>query len=54
MNKAKQSKVTRTVEQLVADFQASAGSFLTFHGTLTSKERTLFKGWLAEMRQPAV
>ena len=54
MNKTKKNTATRSIEQLVADFQASAGSFLTFHGTLTAKERTLFKGWLAEMRQPAV
>jgi hypothetical protein len=54
MNKAKKSTSTRSLEQLVADFQASAGSFLAFHGTLNGKERSLFKGWLAGMRQPAV
>jgi hypothetical protein len=53
MNSKKKSTVTRTLDQLVADFQASAGSFLAFHGTLTGKERSLFRGWLAGMRQPA-
>ena len=54
MNAKKQITVTRTLDQLVAEFQSSAGTFLSFHSTLTSKERSLFKGWLASMRQPAV
>ncbi len=54
MNAKKKSTVTRSLEQLVADFQASAGTFLSFHGTLNAKERSLFKGWLSSMRQPAV
>jgi len=54
MNGQKKNKAARSLEQLVADFQASAGTFLSFHGTLNAKERSIFKGWLASMRQPAV
>lgn len=54
MNAKKQSTAARSLEQLVAEFQASAGTFLAFHGTLNAKERSLFKGWLSSMRQPAV
>lgn len=54
MNKEKKITTTRSLEQLVTAFRVSAGSFLTFHGTLNKKERALFKCWLDGMRQPAV
>ena len=44
-------KTPRTVDQLVADFKASAGKFAEFNKGMDEREKTLFKGWLAQMRE---
>lgn len=44
-------KTPRTLEQLVADFKASAGKFEEFNNSMDAREKTLFKGWLADMRK---
>lgn len=41
----------RTIEQLEQDFQASSGNFKGFLAGLGERERTLFYGWLAKMRE---
>ena len=40
----------RSLEQLIADFKASAGNFNQFHKELSEREKILFKGWLHQMR----
>lgn len=49
-----EKKTTRTLEQLVEGFKASAGKFEEFDKNMTAEEKVIFKGWLAEMRAPAV
>ncbi len=44
-------KTPRTLEQLVADFKASAGKFEEFNNNMNEREKTIFKGWLADMRK---
>lgn len=45
-----EEKAPRTLEQLIADFNASAGEFDKFHQELSPREKTLFKEWLGRMR----
>lgn len=50
-----EEKAPRTLEQLIADFNASSGEFAKFHKELGEREKVLFKGWLHQMRAtPAV
>jgi superoxide dismutase len=44
-------KSPRTLEQLVADFKASAGNFAAFNSGMNEREKHLFKGWLVQMRE---
>jgi hypothetical protein len=44
-------RAPRTLEQLVADFKASAGNFVAFNNGMNEREKHLFKGWLAQMRE---
>jgi len=44
-------KTPRTLEALVQEFKSSVGNFATFNRSMTPKERTVFKGWLAELRR---
>lgn len=44
-------KAPRTLEQLVADFKASAGNFVAFNNGMNEREKTIFKGWLSKMRE---
>jgi len=45
-----EEKTPRTLEQLIADFNASSGEFAKFHKELGEREKILFKGWLHQMR----
>jgi len=47
-------KTPRTLEQLVADFNASAGKFEEFNNNMSAREKVIFKGWLADMRKTPV
>jgi len=50
-----EEKAPRTLEQLIADFNASSGEFAKFHKELGEREKVIFKGWLHQMRAtPAV
>jgi len=43
-------KTPRTLEVLVQEFKNSVGNFATFNRNMTQKERTVFKGWLNQLR----
>ena len=43
-------KTPRSLEQLIADFNASSGEFAKFHKAMNEREKILFKGWLHQMR----
>jgi hypothetical protein len=50
-----EEKTPRTLEQLIAEFNASSGEFAKFHKELSEREKILFKGWLHQLRAtPAV
>jgi len=44
-------KTPRTLDQLVADFKASAGNFAEFNSGMNEREKCIFKGWLSKMRE---
>jgi hypothetical protein len=44
------AKTQRPLEVLVQEFKNSVGNFTAFNRNMTPKERTVFKGWLAELR----
>ena len=45
-----QEKAPRPLEVLVQEFKNSVGNFATFNRNMTPKERTVFKGWLNQLR----
>jgi hypothetical protein len=47
----KDQKQPRSLEKLIKDFRASAGDFEKFHKSMDSREETLFKGWMEQMRK---
>jgi hypothetical protein len=40
----------RPLEVLVQEFKNSVGNFVTFNRSMNSKEKTMFKGWLNQLR----
>lgn len=44
-------KTPRKLDQLIEDFQNSAGDFETFNDSMDEREFVLFKSWLASMRR---
>jgi len=50
-----QENTPRTLEALVQEFKNSVGNFATFNRNMSARERTVFKGWLIELRiNPAI
>lgn len=47
----KDQKQPRSLEKLIKDFRASAGDFEKFNKSMDTREQTLFKGWLNQMRK---
>ena len=47
----KDQKQPRSLEKLIKDFESSAGNFEKFHKSMDLREKTLFKGWLNQMRR---
>lgn len=47
----KEQKEPRTLEKLIKDFRSSAGDFEKFNNSMNSREQTLFKGWIQQMRR---
>ena len=45
-----QETAPRTLEVLVQEFRNSVGNFTTFNRSMNTKERTMFKGWLIQLR----
>jgi len=45
-----QETTPRPLEVLVQEFKNSVGNFVTFNRSMNSKERTMFKGWLIQLR----
>ena len=43
-------ETVRPLEVLIQEFKNSVGNFATFNRNMNPKERTMFKGWLAELR----
>jgi hypothetical protein len=43
-------KNPRTLEVLVQEFKNSVGNFTTFNRNMSARERTVFKGWLNQLR----
>jgi hypothetical protein len=43
----------RPLEQLIKDFEQSAGNFEEFYNGMDSRERILFKGYLHDLRVKA-
>ena len=46
----KSENTTRTLEALVQEFKNSLGNFATFNRNMSARERTVFKGWLNNLR----
>ena len=51
LEEMKDQKQPRSLEKLIKDFRASAGDFEKFHNSMDLREKTLFKGWLHQMRK---
>jgi hypothetical protein len=50
-----QENTPRTLEALVKEFKNSVGNFATFNRNMSARERTVFKGWLIQLRiNPAI
>lgn len=47
----KNQKQPRSLDKLIKDFEASAGDFEKFNKSMDLREKTLFKGWLHQMRK---
>lgn len=47
----KDQKQPRSLEKLIKDFEASAGDFEKFNKSMDLREKTLFKGWMRQMRK---
>jgi len=47
----KNQKSPRSLDKLIKDFEASAGDFEKFNKSMDLREKTLFKGWLHQMRK---
>ena len=45
-----QEKAPRPLEVLVQEFKNSVGNFTTFNRNMNARERTIFKGWLNQLR----
>jgi hypothetical protein len=43
-------KTPRTLEELAQEFKNSVGNFTTFNLNMSARERTVFKGWLNQLR----
>jgi hypothetical protein len=43
-------KTPRTLEVLIQEFINSVGNFTTFNRNMSASERTVFKGWLNQLR----
>lgn len=43
-------KTPRALEVLIQEFKNSAGNFASFNRNMDERERTMFKGWLQQMR----
>ena len=48
--KTESASVGRTLDILVHEFKASAGSFKEFHSSLNGREKILFKEYIDSMR----
>jgi hypothetical protein len=48
--KNQEQKSPRALEVLIQEFKNSAGNFATFNQNMDQRERTLFRGWLQQMR----
>jgi hypothetical protein len=46
----KAENTPRTLEVLVQEFKNSVGNFATFNRNMSARERTVFKGWLNQLR----
>lgn len=46
----KAENIPRTLEALVQEFKNSVGNFTTFNRNMSARERTVFKGWLNNLR----
>lgn len=49
--KKEKEKQPRSLEKLIKDFRASAGDFEKFNTSMDTREQTLFKGWIHQMRR---
>ena len=47
----KQEKTPRSLDKLIKDFRASAGDFEKFDKSMDLREKSLFKGWMSQMRR---
>jgi hypothetical protein len=47
-------KTPRALDVLIQEFKKSAGNFAEFNKNMDTRERTLFKGWLQQMRNVPV
>jgi len=43
-------KTPRKLEVLIQEFISSVGNFATFNRNMSASERTVFKGWLKQLR----
>lgn len=43
-------KTPRPLEALAQEFKNSVGNFATFNRNMSARERTVFKGWLNQLR----
>ncbi len=51
LEEMKPKKQPRTIGQLIADFERSAGDFEKFNKSMDMREHILFKGWIRQMRR---
>lgn len=45
-----QEREPRSLDEIIKDFENSAGNFKQFHDSLNMREQLLFKGWLHTLR----
>ena len=51
LEEMKDQKQPRTIKQLIKDFEKSAGNFEKFNKTMDMREKTLFRGWIQQLRK---
>jgi len=51
LEEMKEQKQPRSLNKLIKDFESSAGDFEKFNKSMDLREKTLFKGWLHQMRK---